>query len=147
MAKRKIIAIILVILIVVIIVVSLSIFWQKKKADFDGQTFVAEESKEPQELSLFGKISDIDSENHILTIQLAGEKEVKIMISQETRLTKLTPPFSSDDSPLPGTQFIPEETEISFSDFEEGNDIYALSKEGVNGKSELNNIESVKILP
>jgi len=110
-------------------------------------SFFCYESKEPQELSLFGKISDIDSENHILTIQLAGEKEVKIMISQETRLTKLTPPFSSDDSPLPGTQFIPEETEISFSDFEEGNDIYALSKEGVNGKSELNNIESVKILP
>ena len=145
MSRNKVIAIVIV-LIVIFAAIFYFFFFEKEK-EFEGESFVAEEGQALPNLSLLGRVLGVDSDNGFLTMMLADGEEVKIIVSETTQLIKLEAPFEEDNVPPPGTQFVPEQTEAELSDFKEGAEILVISKEDISGKSEINNVELVQILP
>jgi hypothetical protein len=101
-----------------------------------------------QEFTLSGKILSIDAQNNLLTIKPANQgADIEVLINNSTKLTKLEAPFSDNNPPPPGTQFTPRPTEISISDLKLGDDIFLKSSENIFGKSKIDNIEFLKVLP
>ncbi len=145
MAKNKII-IILVILVLISVAVFCFFFVKEKKNKFEGESFTTGESAITQTFSLSGKVASIDVKNGFLTVKTANE-EVKVIISDTTKLIKLEAPFSPDNPPPAGTQFVPEKKEINLSDFKEGDEVLVISQEDIGGKSEIDNVNLVQILP
>ncbi len=110
-----------------------------------GEKFTTEEIKEV--FSLSAVVSRVDAENNFLMVKPAGEeKEVKIVISDATKLIKLEFPFDPKNSPKEAT-FTPKQTEIEISDFEDGDNIFIKAKENIAGKTEFNNVDFIHILP
>ncbi|MBL7142314.1 MAG: hypothetical protein ISS83_01425 [Candidatus Pacebacteria bacterium] len=145
MPRNKII-IILVILVLISVMVFCFFFFKKEKAGFEGESFTTGEGVITETLSLAGKVSSIDIENGFLTIKTANG-EFKVIVSETTKLIKLEAPFSPDNSPPAGTEFVPEKKEIILSDFKEGDEVLVISQEDISGKNEINNVNLVQILP
>jgi len=75
------------------------------------------------------------------------EDQVKVILSDITKLIKLESPFSPENPPPPGTQFTPKQTEISLKDFKEGDEVFIETLKNIAGKNEFNNVELIQILP
>ena len=145
MSKNKII-IILIVLILISVAVFFFFFFQKEKTEFGGESFTTGEGIITQTLSFSGIVSSVDVENSFLTVKTVNE-EFKVVVSETTKLIELKAPFSPDNPPSAGTQFVPEKKEIILSDFEEGDEVLVISEEDIIGKSEINNVSLVQILP
>ena len=76
---------------------------------------------------------------------IGEDKEVKVIISDTTKLIKLEAPFSPDNPPPSGTQFVPEKKVITLYGFKEGDKVLIMAEEDVSGKSEINNVNLVQI--
>jgi len=147
MAKNRII-LILVILVLIFAAIFYFFFFKKEKIEFRGETFTTGEGVITQTLSLSGDISGVDTENNFLMVKLIdGNEKIKVIVSDTTKFIKLEAPFSSENPPPAGTQFVPEKKEITISDFKEGDEVLVISKDDVSGKSEIDNVELVQILP
>lgn len=106
-----------------------------------------EEVVEKEVFSLSGKVSSVSAENNFLMVKPANQdKEVKVVISDTTKLAKLKllfdPTNPDDDSPRTAEQI-----EIGISDFEEGDSIFIKTKENIVGKTEFDNVDFIHILP
>ena len=147
MSRNKII-IILVILVLILVAVFYFLFFKKEKAGFDGESFTTGEGVITETLSLIGEIASVNIENGFLTVKpIDGNEEVKVIISETTKLIKLEAPFSPDNPPPAGTQFTPKQKEIKLSDFEEGDEVLIIAGEDISNKSEIDNVNLVQILP
>lgn len=146
MQKNQIIvAIIIISIIGVIIYLS---FLVKEKFQLKGGIFKTGEGQAEEMFSLSGAVLSVDAEDNFLTAKPSGkEVEIKVIISETTKLIKLELPFSPENPPEPGTQFTPEQTEISLKDFKQGDEIFIKTKENIAGKTEINNVEFIQILP
>jgi len=145
MAKNQTIILVVVILVVLGGLISWSAF-QKSKLSSGGEQTTAEE--EPQEvLSLSGIVQSVDVENNALMVKPANQEgEVKVILSETTKLIRLEFPFDPKNPPKEGT-FAPKQTEIKISDFKQGDNVFIKAKENIAGKSEFDDVDFVHILP
>jgi len=106
-------------------------------------------SKEEVEevFSLSGIVSSVDTENNFLMVRPAGEeKEIKVVLSDTTKLIKLEFPFDPKNPPKEAT-FTPTQTEIEISDFKEEDNIFIKTKTNIAGKSEFDDVDFIHIMP
>jgi hypothetical protein len=138
--------IILVILIVLICggIIGWAVFQKSKIPTEEG---TPEEGAEEM-FSLSAVVSSVDVENNFLLVKPSGkENEIKVILSDTTKLIKLESPFDSDNPPKPGTQFTPEQIDITLEDFKEGEEIFIKTLKNIAGKTEFNDVELIQILP
>jgi hypothetical protein len=138
MVKKQIIVfIILAVLIFVGVIVGL-LFLQKRIST----------ANQEEIFSLSATVSVIDAENNFLIIEPQGkENEIKVILSQNTKLVSLKSPFSVENPPQPGVQFTPEQTEITIKDFKEGDEVFIKTLNNISGKAEFGSVELIQILP
>jgi len=74
------------------------------------------------------------------------EKEIKVVLSDTTKLIKIEFPFDPANPPAEAT-FTPIQTAIEISDFQEGDNVFIKARENIAGKSTISNIDFVHILP
>ena len=77
---------------------------------------------------------------------LNQEMEVKVVVSEATKLIKIEFPFDLENPPK-GTEFTPIQTEVEFSDFKSGDDVFIKTTENITGKTEFDNVDFIHILP
>ncbi len=106
-----------------------------------------EETLPKEVFNLSGRVSKIDAENNFLMVRPANQgSEVKVILSETTKLIKLEFPFDPKN-PLKEGAFTPKQTEIEISDFKAGDDIFIKTKENIVGKSEFDDVDFIQILP
>lgn len=106
-------------------------------------------SKEEVEgvFSLSGIVSSVDTENNFLMVKpINQEKDVKVVVSETTKLVKFEFPFDPKNPPKEAT-FTPKETEIEISDFKAGDSIFIKTTKNIAGKSEFEDVDFIHILP
>ena len=138
----------IIIIVAVVLIFGAVIGWglvQKSKISEEG---TGQEQTEAEEvLSLSAIVSSVNTDNNFLMVKPAGqEQEVKVIISETTRLIKLEFPFDPNNPPEEGT-YTPEQTEIEISDFKAGDNIFIKAKEDVAGKTEFDSVDFIQILP
>ncbi len=145
MNKNKTIIIIVAVVLIFGAVIGCEGLMKKSKISEEG---AGQEQTEMEEvLSLSAIVSSVDADNNFLMVKPAGqEQEVKVMISETTKLIRLEFPFDPKNPPKEGT-FTPEQTEIEISDFKAGDNIFIKVKEDIAGKSEFDNVDFIHILP
>ena len=74
------------------------------------------------------------------------EKEIKVVLSDATKLIKLEFLFDPKNPPKEAT-FTPKQTEIEISDFKAGDNVFIKTTENIAGKSEFDDVDSIHILP
>lgn len=109
---------------------------------------VTQKEEEVKELfSLSGIVSSVDVENNFLMVKPTGqEKEIKVVLSDATKLIKIEFPFDPKNPPKEAT-FTPEQTEIEISDFKAGDNVFIKTTENIAGKTEFDNVDFIHILP
>jgi len=108
---------------------------------------VAQEEEVEEAFSLSGIVYSVDVENNFLMVKPANqEKEVKVIVSETTKLVKLELPFDPKNPPKEAT-FSPKQTEIEISDFETGDDVFIKTKTNIAGKSEFDDVDFIHIMP
>lgn len=150
MQKNKII--ILAIIVVIIFVGSFVWFLSQKGAvPSGGETPGEEEEEEEEELeetfSLSAKVSSVDVANNFLVVKpTEQETEIKVIISETTKLVKLEFPFDPKNPPKEAS-FTPIKTEIELSGFKTGDNVFIKSRDNIAGQTEISNIDFIHILP
>jgi hypothetical protein len=138
----------IVLIILVVLIFGGIIGWavvQKSKISPEGVT--PEEGTLEETFSLTAIVLSVDAENNFLMVKPAKEeKEIKVVLSDTTKLIKVEFPFDPANPPE-GATFTPKQTEIEISDFEVGDNIFIKAKENIAGRSEFNNVDFVHILP
>jgi len=139
---------IIILVVIVVLIFGGIIGWglmQKSKISEEGTGQEQTEIKEV--LSLSAIVSSADADNNFLMVKPAGqEQEVKVIISETTRLIRLEFPFDPNNPPKEGT-FTPEQTEIEISGFKAGDNIFIKVKEDIAGKTEFDSVDFIQILP
>jgi hypothetical protein len=148
MGKNKKIIIILLILAVMIASCYLSIYLLKEKNKFEGKSFTTGEGEYKEVLGFSGIILDVNITGKSLIVKPTDkENTVRVIISESTRLVKLIAPFDENNSSSPGTQFASEEKLITISDLKKEDQVLVLTKEGITGKTEINDVSFIQVLP
>lgn len=120
--------------------------WQKGKLP-SKEGVTPEEAVEEEVFSLSATVLSVDAENNFLIVKPAGEeKEIKVVLSETTKLIKLEFPFDPKSPPKEAT-FTPKQTEIKISDFKEGDSIFIKTKINIVGKTEFDTVDFIHILP
>ena len=140
---------IIILAVVIVLIFGGIIGWnliQKGKIPVEEEVTPKEEEIE-EVFSLSGIVSSLDVENNFLMVKPANqEKEVKVIVSETTKLVKLELPFDPKNPPKEAT-FTPEETEIEISDFKVGDSVFIKTTENIAGKSEFDDVDFIHILP
>lgn len=144
----------LVILIIVILIIAsiIAFYFLQKAKNISPEKFVStvnptnEQNKEVQEVvSFVGTISSIDTENKFLMVKPENEtKEIKIVISDGTVMKKLSYPENmseSEETPVAVEKI------IGISGLSKGESIYVWTTTSLVGKTELNDVELVLVVP
>jgi len=138
---------IIILVILVILIFGGIIGWalvQKSKIPV-GEKVTPEEVEEV--FSLSAVVLSVNAENNFLMVKPAGEeKEIRVVLSDTTKLIKLEFPFDPKNPPKEAT-FTPTQTEIKISDFKAGDNVFIKTTENIAGKTEFNNIDFIHILP
>lgn len=119
----------------------------KEKAKFEGEKFKTGEGIIEEVFSLSGIVSSVDTENNFLMVKPVNQKkDVKVVVSETTKLVKFEFPFDPKNPPEEAT-FTPKETQIEISDFKAGDNIFIKTTENIAGKSEFDDVDFIHILP
>lgn len=98
-------------------------------------------------LAISGIVKSVDSNNNFLMLKPNdSEKEVKVQVSQATKLIKLELPFDPQNPPKEAT-FSPKETEIKLSGIKAGDNVFIKANENIFGKTKIDNVDFIHILP
>jgi len=112
-----------------------------------GEGITPKEEEVKEVFSLSALVSSVDVENNFLMVKPAGEeKEIKVVLSDATKLIKIEFPFDPKNPPKEAT-FTPKQTEIEISDFKVGDNIFIKTAENIAGKTEFDNVDFIHILP
>lgn len=141
----------IVIAIIIILIIGGIVYFSfllKEKAKFEGKSFKTGEGIIEEVFSLSGMVLRVDIENNFLMVKPSGkEGQIKVILSETTKLIKLESSFSPENPPPPGTQFTPEQTEINLKDFKQGDDIFIKTLKNIAGKTEFDDVDFIQILP
>ena len=97
--------------------------------------------------SMSAVVQSIDTKNNFLVVKPANqENNVKVVISETTKLIKLEFPFDPKNPPSDGV-FTPKQTEIEISDFQVGDNVFIKSKENIAEKEIIEKVDFIHILP
>jgi len=139
---------IIILVVVIILIFGGIIGWalvQKSKIPVGEEVTPEEEVEEV--FSLSAVVLSVNAENNFLMVKPAGEeKEIRVVLSDTTKLIKLEFPFDPKNPPKEAT-FTPTQTEIKISDFKAGDNVFIKTTENIAGKTEFNNIDFIHILP
>ncbi len=106
-----------------------------------------EQTETEEVLSLSAIVSSVDTANNFLMVKPAGqESDVKVILSETTKLIKLEFPFDPKNPPTGGT-FTPKQTEIKISGFKQGDNVFIKVKKDIAGKTEFDSVDFIQILP
>lgn len=143
MSKNQIIILVIVVILIFGVIIGW-FFFQKSKISSEEETT----QEELEELfSLSAIVSSVNVEDNFLMVKPIGEeKEIKVVLSEATKLVKIEFPFDPKDPPKEGS-FTPKQTEIEISDFQEEDNVFIKVKENIAGKTEFNNVDFIHILP
>ena len=134
---------IIILAVVIVLIIAGIIGWvlvQKSK-------IYPKEEKIEEVFSLQATVSSVDTENSFLMVKpLNQETELKVIVSETAKLFKIELPFEPENAPK-GTQFTPIQTEVEFSDFKSGDDVFIKATENIAGKTEFDNVDFIHILP
>ena len=112
-----------------------------------GEEQTGEEETPAETFSMSGVVSSVDAADSFLMVKPANQEgEVKVLVSETTRLIKLEFPFDPKNPPSEAT-FTPIETDVELSDFQQGDNIFIKVMENIAGKSEFGNVDFIHILP
>lgn len=138
---------IIILIVVVILVFGGIIGWGLiQKSKIPSEEVIEEEVME-EVFSLSAVVSSVNVENNFLMVKPTNqEKEVKVVLSETTKLIKLEFPFDPKNPPKEAT-FTPKQTEIEISDFKAGENVFIKAKENIAGKTEFNKVDFIHILP
>ena len=148
MSKNQIIILAVVLVLALVLIIALSAS-PTDKVPVEKEPSPKEEVQKPVEevFSLSGKVSSVSAENNFLMVKPRNqEKEVKVVISDTTKLIKLELPFDPANPPK-DVPLVAEQTEIALSDFQEGDNIFIKTNENIAGKTEFNSVNFIHILP
>ena len=142
---------IIVLIIIIVLIFGGIIGWavvQKSKIPIEEGIILGEKEGEVEEVfSLSAVVLSVDAKNNFLMVKPAKEeKEIKVVLSETTKLVRIEFPFDPANPPEEAT-FTPIQTEIEISDFKEGDSVFIKAKENIAGKSEFNNVDFIHILP
>ncbi len=141
---------IIILVIIIILIFGGAISWvliQKGKISPEEEAVFQEEVGGKEIFSISAVVSKIDAENNFLMVKPANqENEIKVILSDTTKLIKLEFPFDPKNPPKEAT-FTPKQTEIKISDFKAGDNVFIKAKENIAGKAEFDNVDFVHILP
>ncbi len=145
MKKNQIIILAVIVVLILVGIIGWNLV-QKSKIPV-GEKVTPEEEVAKEVFSLSGIVSSVDAENNFLMVKPAGEeKEVKVVLSDTTKLIKLEFPFDPANPPAEAT-FTPIQTEIEISDFKAGDNVFVKATQNIAGKTEFNNVDFIHILP
>lgn len=143
----------LTVLIVIVVLIFAGTFaWflsQKPNAPGEEESVREEIQKEEaqESYSLSGVISSIDVENNFLMVKPASQgKEIKVILSDATKLIKLEFPFDPENPPE-GTTFTPKMVQITIKDLKVGDNLLVESTINIYGKDEFDNVSRIQVLP
>lgn len=141
---------IIILVIIVVLIFGGIIGWnlvQKGKIPAGEEVTLEEEEEVEEVFSLSAVVLSVDAENNFLMIKSANqEKEIKVVLSDTTKLIRVEFPFDPTNPPEEAT-FTPIQTEIEISDFKVGDGVFIKAKENIVGKSTISSIDFVHILP
>jgi len=144
MKKNQIIGIVVIVILIFGGIIGWSLI-QKEKIPSGEE--VAQEEEVEEVFSLSGIVSSVDAENNFLMVKPVNqEKEVKVTVSETTKLVKLELPFDPKNPPKEAT-FTPKETEIEISDFKAGDNVFIKTTVNIAGKTEFDEVDFIHILP
>ena len=140
--------IVLVVLILILIVGGIRYFSLLQKAKLPPTIKVPEEEKVSEEIfSLSAVVVSVNPENNFLIVKPAKEeKQIKVILSQDSRLTKLEFPFDPKNPPKEAT-FTPKKVDIKISDIKAGDNVFIKSLENIAGKTEFGDVDFIQVLP
>ncbi len=150
MLNKKQLIILAVVILVLIFAGTFSWFSQQKtetsqKGEITGEQVKREEAQEVYSLS--GVIASINVENNFLMVKPANqEKEVKVILSDSTKLIKLEFPFDPENPPE-GATFTPKMVPITAEDLKVGDNLLVESTLNIYGKDEFDNVSQIQVLP
>jgi len=153
MLKNTLIVLVIIIVIIVggIIVFN---FLQKEKAAPTQESAVEEEpSEESAEsskeiFSLSATVLSVDSENNFLMVKPKDqETEIKVILSEETKIKKLGVPSGTGSTSGQGGVFTPIEKYIEISDIRTGDKLFITTGTNIAGKSEFNDVKMIQVYP
>jgi hypothetical protein len=119
-----------------------------QKAKIPSKEVTTQKEEETKEMySMSAIVSGVDAENNSLKVKPANqEKEVKVIVSETTKLIKLEFPFDPKNPPKEAT-FTPKQTEVKIPDFKKGDYVFIKAKENIAGKAEFDAVDFIHILP
>ena len=139
-----------IILVVIVVIILGGLIWWSlmQKPELPSGEEQTQGDETPAEVfSMSAVVSSVDAANDFLMVKPANqEREVKVIISEDTKLIKLEFPFDPKNPPSEAT-FTPTQTEVEISDFKQGDNIFIKVKENIAGKSEFNGVDFIHILP
>ena len=139
----------IVLIVIVIIILGGFIGWSMlKKSGLPSEEEQIQEEETPTEVfSMSAVVSSVDAANDLIMVKPQNqEEEVRVMISEDTKLIKLEFPFDPKNPPAEAT-FTPTATDVELSDFKQGDNVFIKVKENIAGKSEFDNVDFIHILP
>ena len=102
----------------------------------------------PQVLNMAGVVSAIDVQSNAVTVKNAeGAQEIKLNLLPDTEIVRLKFPFDSTNPPKGETTFTPERLPIKIADLKSGDRVLVETKTTLYGKTELNDVVKVQVLP
>lgn len=139
---------IIVLIVIVVLILGGIIGWTiLREPEIPGEEIAPNEEALEEIFSFTATVLSIDTGNNFLTVKPAKEeKEIKVVLSDTTKLIRVEFPFDPADPPEEAS-FTPEQTEIEISDFKVGDNIFIKAKENIAGKTEFDNVDFVHILP
>ena len=146
--------IILLVVILLILIFGGIFYWSRQeKAKLPPEIKVPEEEKVAEEIfSLSAVVSRVDAENNFLIVNprekdgTISTKEIKVILSEDTKLLKLEFPFDPKNPPKEAT-FTPELVEVTIEDFKEGDPVFIKTNKDITGKTEIGDVNFIHILP
>jgi len=147
--------IILLVVILLILIFGGIFYWSRQeKAKLPPEIKVPEEEKVAEEIfSLSAVVLSINPENNFLIVNprekdgtVITTQELKVILSEDTKLLKLEFPFDPKNPPKEAT-FTPELVEVTIEDFKKGDPVFIKTNKDISGKTEIGDVNFIHILP
>lgn len=111
------------------------------------QQQAAEQSANPV-LNMAGVISQVDAEKKLVTINATeGAAEIKLSLAADTEIIQLKFPFDPANPPKGQATFTPERVPVEVSALKSGDRILIETKTSLSGKTEINDVVRIQVLP
>jgi len=149
MSKDKIIILIVIILVIVAGIVAFNLLQKGKNAPAEPlsseQSSGGNEQEVVQPFGFSAKVLSIDAKNSFLIVRPENtEDEVKLIVKEGTILERIINP---KEMPEHGGVFTAAQEKVNISDFKNDDLIYLTTETDFSGKTEIDDIKTIRIIP